>query len=327
MITIVRIAHCVIAPRIAALQRDGHRSYARHLPPKGWGTLSVVTETELKRRGPAARARAEGRSYGVRLLPYPMTVRVDAHGQPRTPISPFGAIMDACRVCPARCCRYQVTVSLPDALRFCRTLGVPLFAGLTIVPSDHDAHAFCLDPDPRWRFEGSWPGRAELALKRRADGRCHALVDVGGYPRCGVYAARPSLCRTYPVRWTSAVAEGGPPTIHCPVPYGIRDDEADQLEQDIEAQIDAWELHDDVVAAWNDRDDPKTIEAFISFAIPLTASMLGVQVPEVLAPGTPEEQLREAMNRTRYANQPGPAITTTFAGLPIVAAHVREDET
>ena len=71
-----------------------------------------------------------------------------------------------------------------------------------------------------------WHGRAEIQLKRSEDGACHALVRLGGYERCGVYAARPSLCRLYPMTWTSDVAQGGPEAVLCPIPYGFT--EADE---------------------------------------------------------------------------------------------------
>ena len=49
-----------------------------------------------------------------------------------------------------------------------------------------------MNPD----LEG-WLGTCEIQLRRRKDGSCHALVSVGGYERCGVYAARPLACRAY----------------------------------------------------------------------------------------------------------------------------------
>ncbi|MEM7675784.1 MAG: YkgJ family cysteine cluster protein [Myxococcota bacterium] len=256
------------------------------------------------------------RGYNVELLPHAYAVRIDDEGRPKTVIAPYGGFESPCRVCPARCCHSKVNVSLPYALRFSRVLQVPIFSGLTVVSSDHPEHAFRLDPDPRWP-ETPWEGRAELALRRNEDGGCHALTDIGGYRRCGVYAARPSFCRTYPARWTSDVAKGGPAKVHCPVPYGITDAHAEELVVEIERSIDEWTLHDRVVAEWNKREGPFTIEAFLRFAVPLVTSETA-PAPDAFAEGTPQERLHEAMVRQRIAS-PGPAAgPRPWAGLPIV---------
>lgn len=253
--------------------------------------------------------------YGIRLQPNPYTVRIDDDGNPRTPIAPYGAVAGACRLCPAKCCRSKVNVSLPDALRLSSTLGVPLFSLLTVVPSESE-HAFRLDADARWATAEPWAGRAELALKRLDDGRCRGLIEFDGYFRCGIYAARPSFCRTYPVRWSSNVAHGGPAVLHCPIPYGIDDAEAETLVMEIERQIDDWNTHDEIVAAWNASAGPFTIEAFVEVAVTRAREATGLHAPDALAPGTPDERLAQAMRST--SSQAWPQVRTqTFAGLPL----------
>ena len=278
------------------------------------------TRDEIEQMGPAFRARLKGQAYSVRLLPHPFTVRVNEEGLPKTPIAPYGAVRGACRLCPALCCRMSVTVSLPDALQYSRTLGVPLFSGLSIKASEHPDHSFRMDADSRWGTEGeSWPGRAELELKRRADGRCHAIVDIDGYQRCGVYTARPSFCRTYPVRWTSDVAEGGPPRVRCPVPYGITDDEAETITGEVERSIEWWELHDDIVRTWNESDGPFTIEAFLAFAVPAAARLSGIDAPDALESGSAADRLATVVHASTGQHRPPDEMAPrTLAGLPVL---------
>jgi Fe-S-cluster containining protein len=258
--------------------------------------------------GPAARAKAEGRSYNIQLLKSAMAPLVEDDGKPRFkgPL-PYLPVLGACELCPGRCCRLNVKVSLLDAIHYCHTLGLPFFAGLTFVPSDHKAHAFTIARDPRINPEPEgWIGTAEIQLRRKADGSCHALASIGGYDRCGVYAARPSLCRLYPMSWTSDVAKGNPGMILCPVPYGVTEREERQFLEDIEVSIERWEQHDDIVIAWHRESQPeeRTVERFLAFAIPRAAAIAGVPYEKILAQGSPEQRLFAAMHGSKIIRRP-----------------------
>lgn len=254
-------------------------------------------------------------------------MRVDSEGRSKSKIAPYAPRVGACAICPAKCCRLSVKVSVADALHFCQTLGVPFFSGLTVEASAHPQHAFRLDADPRWTAEPeAWPGRAELALRRRSDGGCHALVDVGGYERCGLYAARPSFCRTYPVTWKANDAEGGPPAVVCPVPYGITEAEEAQLTTEIERSIVAWEQHDDLVAEWNGGAGPFTIEAFIGFVVPRAAKVRGADLGCALSVGTADERHAQAVFDSGVVKAiPGTAWAAPkmFAGVPEISSEPR----
>jgi Fe-S-cluster containining protein len=273
----------------------------------------VADEKVVIGRGPAARAKAEGRDYAIKILRNAMAPLANDDGAPRTKgIAPYLPVLHACDLCPGRCCRLNVKVSLPDAIRYCTTLGLPFFAGMTFVPSPHPTHAFKVEHDPHVNPEKEgWLGTCEIQLRRRDDGSCHALVNIGGYERCGIYSARPSLCRLYPFIWTSDVAKGNPGMILCPVPYGVTEAEERKALNDIERSIESWELHDDVVAEWHDREPPegRTVRAFLSFAVPRTAQILGVSYGDTLAIGAPNERLFEAMMRSGVLR--GPKKPTT----------------
>lgn len=266
---------------------------------------------------------------GVVLLPQPFTPLADAEGQPRSRLVPYRPVLGACNLCPARCCRLHVKLSVLDAVHFAVTLGVPLFAGLRPVASEDPEHAFRLDRDPRVVPEDApWPGTAELELLRRPDGGCHALVQVGEHERCGVYGARPSFCRTYPVAWRATKMEGGPKVIMCPVPYGVDPDEEARITADVARSIRLWGAHDALVAEWNAGPGPFTVEAFAAFAVPRAAEVLGVSAAQVLAQGNREQRLYDAMLEAKVVKPPRfqlvQAPARPFADLPITP--LRPDE-
>jgi Fe-S-cluster containining protein len=284
-------------------------------PPSVRGTDGVPL-------GPAFRARAEGRPFNVKLQSSAYVPKVGPDGQPISKIAPYLPVLGACQLCPSRCCRLNVKVSLPDAIHYCKTLGVPFFAGMTFVPSDHRAHSFEIERDPRVvPAENGWQGRAEIQLRRADDGACHALVRMAGYERCGVYDARPSLCRLYPMTWTSDVAQGGPEAILCPIPYGFTDADEQKLIRDAELSIERWEIHDDVVAAWHQHQPSagRTLRAFLEFAIPLAAERMGVDPSGVLAEGWPEQRLYDQMVASKVLKPQAPILpqpaTRPWAGL------------
>lgn len=249
--------------------------------------------------GPAARAKAAGRSYNLKILKNPYAPLANDDGTPRSPgPAPYLPVLGACNLCPARCCRLNVKVSLGDAIHYCTTLGVPFFAGLTLMPSTHATYAFRVERDVRVNPDAEgWLGTVEIQLRRTSDGSCRGLIAVGGYERCGVYSARPSLCRMYPMSWTSDVAKGNPGMLLCPVPYGVTEAEERAFLKVAETSIERWEAHEDVVAEWHASTPPegRTVEAFLLFAIPRTAELLGMSHEGVLARGAPHQRLQAAM--------------------------------
>ena len=241
---------------------------------------------------------ADERPYGLKILKNAMAPLCNDDATLRQ-LGPYQPVLDACELCPARCCRLTVKVSLPDAVTFCNTLGLPFFSGLTLVPGA-GARSFEVENDLRVNPHiEEWPGRAEIALRRRDDGACGMLIDIGGYDRCGVYSARPSTCRLYPMAWTSEVAQGGPGLVMCPVPYGVTPAMEEQFFADAERSIGRWQIHDQVLAEWHadEPEDGRTMETFIKFAIPRTADLIGEGHEKVLAEGGPMDRLYDGMKR------------------------------
>jgi Fe-S-cluster containining protein len=103
--------------------------------------------------------------------------------------------LSPCAQCHEACCRdYLVTVSGLDAYRISTGLG--LHPGQFIVPTSYG--------DPPDGFRVDTTGRTNrLSLDKRRDGPaagwCTFWMPVGdGLGRCGIYALRPGVCRTYP---------------------------------------------------------------------------------------------------------------------------------
>lgn len=249
------------------------------------------------------------------------TPLADEAGGPRRRPAPYLPVIDPCPLCPARCCRLSVKVSLPDAVHYCLTLGVPFFAGLTLLPSEDPEHAFILDEDPRLtRPSSPWTGRAEIHLRRHEDGRCHGLMKVGEHDRCGVYGARPAFCRTYPVAWRAETVEGGPKAVLCPVPYGIDPKHEAELVAQIQRSIRYWKLHDRVVAEWNETNLPRGVQDFLRFAIRRVCEELQQDPGPTLAEGLRDQRLFDAMIGAKVVAQPKFRMTEEqerpFADLP-----------
>lgn len=236
------------------------------------------------------------RKHNLKILRNAMVPHTAEDGTPLH-IGPYQPVRDACEICPARCCRFTVKVSIPDALRFCSILGLPFFAGLTLAPGG-GPRSFEIEHDRRINPDVEmWPGTADIVLRRADDGSCGMLISVGGHDRCGAYAARPSTCRLYPVTWTSDVAEGGPPLLACPVPYALTPSLQETFFEHALDSIDRWALHDRIIAAWHEQDveGGRTTQAFLHFSMTMAAEELGVDLGRILDVGGPLERLQQAM--------------------------------
>jgi Fe-S-cluster containining protein len=122
------------------------------------------------------------------------------------------------RCTTARCCTvFDPELTGPDLVRIARGTGLePLrFAVLAPVRAD------LAGPDGlRLGSDATWEMRLARTPDPRGEGgarRCVFLMHLGtGLNRCGIYAERPMVCRTYPTDLTRfGVMVGNPPDI-CP---------------------------------------------------------------------------------------------------------------
>jgi Fe-S-cluster containining protein len=222
-----------------------------------------------------------------------MTPLVNDRGDPYSMESndeqPLEPMIDQCEVCPAKCCAGIVILSLPDAIEFCQTLGVPFLSGLrfnfwqdvvteTAFPLDHDER---ISPESQ---PGQWTGKADITLPRNDDGICKFLVDMNGYKRCGVYAARPSGCRTYPLAFKRSGKRTGPQQIACSAPFGVTRKMENEYRIAAASSHKNWCVHSQVIKQWEafEPEDGRTVENFLLYTIPLAARLSGLQYDKVL---------------------------------------------
>lgn len=223
---------------------------------------------------------------GLRILPSAMTPLCDEDGAPRR-FAPWKPVVDACSLCPARCCRMTVRASVADVVRFCGVLDIPWQAGFRLVPGEGEG-AFAVEgPDG--------PRRLDFALHQKDNGDCANLVEHGGYWRCAVYAARPSACRLYPVAYETEDRRGGAGYVLCMVPYGITPSREAELEADIERSLDGWDLHREVHAAWAEAEGPRDAGAMVQFVLQRAAEALGAPTTTLLTSEGPEVRLAASM--------------------------------
>ncbi|MBI4818134.1 MAG: YkgJ family cysteine cluster protein [Deltaproteobacteria bacterium] len=199
--------------------------------------------------------------------------------------TPHRPVLNACSMCPGFCCRrHEVHLTVADALRFCSTLDLPFFAALRFVASERDEGAFLLDVDPRRDDPRPWTGKVELSLKRTPEGNCIVFHDLAGYGRCGAYAARPSICRLYPLSWTAERAKGGPVMVLCPVPYAVTPSVEAEFYAEAATAIDYWELQKELVTSWERDSEPgrRTGRLLLEYVVPIAAARTGIDPRSML---------------------------------------------
>lgn len=259
-----------------------------------------------------------------RFLSGPYVPATDAQGVSHSRIQPYRPLRDACRLCPGRCCSTTVKLSLVDALVFCETLQLPLFAMLGIDQSAELPRSFALERDDRVSDpEDGWLGFGVLRLARREGGRCVGLMNVGGYERCSVYSARPSNCRLYPMAFEDEDGDRtGPTAILCPAPFAVPPEVAEVGERVVEEAQRNWTLHEEVIAEWNGAEvEDRSLERAMQFLFERTAERLGRPLdPVVLAEGSAVERLQDELVERGLMFQGRAGGPRGFAGLPPKAA-------
>ncbi|MCA9549470.1 MAG: YkgJ family cysteine cluster protein [Myxococcales bacterium] len=225
----------------------------------------------------------------IKLLPSAMTPLATEEGALRR-IGPYLPVLDACRLCPARCCRLTVRCSVADVVRFCHVLQLPWQAGFRIIPGD--------SPESIPVTTGEGTTNVDFALRQKSNGDCANLVEHAGYWRCGSYAARPSPCRLYPVSYDAPTRAGGTPYVQCPVPWPITPSAELRLKEDIQMSIDGWALHQSLRQAWIDAGGGDQA-AMVQFILTRARDALSLDAPDLLAQGSPDARLFAAMKDAR----------------------------
>ena len=240
------------------------------------------------------------RPYGLRIRWRPSAPLLHEDGSPLRP-TPYRPAPRQCEVCPGPCCRRHVVhVTLPDVVTLCSALSVPFEHVFRFVAQGGEESFPLGSEDGVDTIVDPFDGRAALALKRREDGSCAALLDLGGFGRCGVHAVRPSNCRLYPVFWESDIATGGPHAIDCRRPYGILPDMAEAFYLDAARYLDHRAIHREVVTAWEESGvEARDGRSFLQFALPRTARALDIDLKRTLDERPPHAWLDELLQNAR----------------------------
>lgn len=223
--------------------------------------------------------------HQIRLLPQAMTPLCDEAGAPRG-FAPWKPVIDACSLCPARCCRMTVRCSVADVVRYCKVLDVPWQAGFRLVPGE--------GPQTFDVATADGVRAVEFALHQAPGGDCANLVEHHGYWRCGAYDARPTPCRLYPVSYDAATRKGGAGVL-CLVPYGVTPEREAALKAEIARSIEGWTEHQRIADAWRAVVGPRTEAAMAQFVLTEAAKAFGADASRLLASDSPQERLRQQM--------------------------------
>ena len=230
----------------------------------------------------------------IRLLRHAMTPLCDDLGKPRA-FAPWKPVVNACSLCPARCCRMTVRASVADVIRFCRTLDIPWSAGFRLLLGESEAAFEVETPDG--------PRHLAFALHQDAHGDCANLVNRAGHYRCGAYEARPSACRLYPVAYEAGERRGGADYVLCMVPYGVTEQRERDLKVEIAASIDGWAQHRRIAEAWRAHDGPKDEGSMVRFVLSAAAQEAGMSTETLLTEATPEVRLHALMREVGVSSE------------------------
>jgi Fe-S-cluster containining protein len=166
-----------------------------------------------------------------------------------------GANVAGCATCAGRCCReYRVQVTAADV----RTLA----AGTALPPGDFVKLEESEADKPGFRLRPGGPPYELHLIRHAATGGCVFLMEIApGLARCGVYAARPLVCRNFPtsLRLGAVAVRDG---VKCgPGSWNLATMDVTTYRRDLVRADAAWKEHWKMVSAWNQAIDAESRQA------------------------------------------------------------------
>ena len=156
-----------------------------------------------------------------------------------------GENVAGCASCAGRCCReYRVAVTVADVRTLAAGTDLHPREFLTLRPVDSTRNGF------RTRPRG--PAHELNLVRRPANGGCVFLMEIApGKARCGAYAHRPLVCRSYPT-FLRAGAVAVRPDVKCgPGSWSLAAMDLPGYRRDLVHSQAAWTEHWKIVTAWN----------------------------------------------------------------------------
>jgi Fe-S-cluster containining protein len=197
-------------------------------------------------------------------------------------LQPVEFSRDPCANCVGNCCFAEIRVTTVEALRICLTLSLPFWDVVAASDTPEDP----AQQDHRVPIPTS-QGAKRLRLRNLEGARCVFLHSVGPRGRCAIHALRPGPCRLFP--FSVAVGDRrvsvGSQQM-CPVGW-LKDA---TLEQRVARDLAAWDrdiaAEKRLVTAWTrTRQEDRSLQAFLAFAVGRLARRFGKDPQEVLSGG------------------------------------------
>ncbi|MCB9732039.1 MAG: YkgJ family cysteine cluster protein [Deltaproteobacteria bacterium] len=217
---------------------------------------------------------------------------------------PEPAHRSGCATCATSACCVRLEPELTgfDIARLARARGLAADEIARLAPGHGDlaqADGVLLDgPDRVWLLQL----RPADPRAPRAERRCAFLLHLApGVDRCGVYAHRPMLCRTFPTELTVAGVMVATPEAICPPnAWDIaRTDLAGARQVHLRAAIER-ELHRAALARWNAAASEReaaprdaVIAAFFAWLERVTAALEAALAPHLATPAAVEAAARD----------------------------------
>jgi Fe-S-cluster containining protein len=166
-----------------------------------------------------------------------------------------GGNVAGCATCAGRCCReYRVQVTARDVCTLAADTALP--------PADFVRLEECEADKPGFRLRPGGPPHALQLIRHAATGACVFLMEIApDLARCGVYTARPMVCRNFPTTLRlGAVAVRD--EVKCgPGSWNLAAMDVTTYRRDL-VQADAgWKEHWTLVNAWNQAIDAESRQA------------------------------------------------------------------
>jgi Fe-S-cluster containining protein len=171
-----------------------------------------------------------------------------------------------CEHCEARCCSMQTTLSTVEVIRVARHTGRAPLELVEIRP-----YSRAVPTHLAWPFKLDGPVSRAVFSLRRTSGRCGLVTEE----RCGVYEARPAICRIFPFHVEDERGRVGVGnTLNCPVQWLQTAELREGLARDVERYREDRARDLESVRFWNRGRRARSVEGLVGWLMEHVAEQL-----------------------------------------------------